>query len=232
MVFDALCEPLWMRRHRFEGDTLLLVVLKPVTKILLDGLRYLYTDAASFTQPDNMLLALRTPSVPHAVAEDEIYSPSPHEHLEGRAIYLSRNCWNLRPQDLGRAAVTDFGLAMHVYRTPEVCLGAGWDSSVDVWNLGVLASFDGPASDPSEYTPEAHLARIISLLGPAPADLLQRGRQTARYFDDQGLFRFRNLVGETGLAFMVSGIDEEDMLLFVRFVSRMLRWKPEDRAGR
>lgn len=44
MVFDALCEPLWMLKHRFEGNTIPLDVLKPVSKLILEGLRYLHTE--------------------------------------------------------------------------------------------------------------------------------------------------------------------------------------------
>lgn len=44
MVFDALCEPLWMLKHCFEGNTIPLDVLKPVSKLILEGLRYLHTE--------------------------------------------------------------------------------------------------------------------------------------------------------------------------------------------
>lgn len=44
MVFDALCEPLWMLKCRFEGNIIPLDVLKPVSKLILEGLRYLHTE--------------------------------------------------------------------------------------------------------------------------------------------------------------------------------------------
>jgi hypothetical protein len=44
MVFDALCEPLWMLKRRFEGNTIPLDVLKPVSKLVLEGLRYLHDE--------------------------------------------------------------------------------------------------------------------------------------------------------------------------------------------
>lgn len=44
MVFDALCEPLWMLKRRFEGNTIPLDVLKPVSKLILEGLRYLHSE--------------------------------------------------------------------------------------------------------------------------------------------------------------------------------------------
>lgn len=44
MVFDALCEPLWMLKRRFKGNTIPLEVLKPVSKLVLEGLVYLHTE--------------------------------------------------------------------------------------------------------------------------------------------------------------------------------------------
>ena len=44
MVFDALCEPLWMLKRRFEGNIIPLDVLKPVSKLILEGLRYLHAE--------------------------------------------------------------------------------------------------------------------------------------------------------------------------------------------
>lgn len=34
----------------------------------------------------------------------------------------------------------------------------------------------------------AHLARMVALLGPPPLDLLKRGSESWRYFDDRGRF--------------------------------------------
>lgn len=78
-------------------------------------------------------------------------NPSPRKQLDDRDIYLSRNYWGLSPDELGRPVITDFGLAVRGdgppnshpiqpegYRAPEVCLGADWSYSVDIWNLGVM----------------------------------------------------------------------------------------------
>lgn len=78
-------------------------------------------------------------------------NPSPRKQLDDRDIYLSRNYWGLSPEKLGRAVITDLGLAVRGdgppnshyiqpegYRASEVCLGGDWSYSVDVWNLGVM----------------------------------------------------------------------------------------------
>lgn len=44
MVFDPLREPLWMLRRRFQGDVLPLDLLRPVAKLILEGLGYLHSE--------------------------------------------------------------------------------------------------------------------------------------------------------------------------------------------
>ncbi|KAJ9318186.1 hypothetical protein DTO271D3_1443 [Paecilomyces variotii] len=256
MVFDALCEPLWMLKRRFEGDTIPLDVLKPVSKLILEGLRYLHSECHVIhtdLKSDNILLALRNPSILDSIAQDEINNPSPRKQLDDRDIYLSRNYWGLSPDELGRPLITDFGLAVRGdgpphshpiqpegYRAPEVCLGGNWSSSVDIWNLGVMlwdlfsgcGPFDtSPNSRGSGSADEAYLGQIISLLGPPPPDLLGRGKEISRYFDAKGEFKFPELIGKKDLVSMGKEIDDDDgMPQFVDFISRMLRWRPEDRA--
>ncbi|EAS37019.3 CMGC/SRPK protein kinase [Coccidioides immitis RS] len=256
MVFDALCEPLWMLNRRFEGNTIPLGVLKPVSKLILEGLRYLHTECHVIhtdLKSDNILLALRNPSILDSVAQDEMNDPSPRKQLDGRDIYLSRNYWGLSPDQLGRSVITDFGLAVRGdgppnshpiqpegYRAPEVCLGGEWSYSADIWNLGAMlwdlfcgrGPFDTPPnSRGSGSADEAHLGQIISLLGPPPPDLLRRGKETSRYFDAKGQFKFPELIGKKDLVSMAKEIDYDDgMPQFVDFISRMLRWRPEDRT--
>ncbi|KAJ5278737.1 hypothetical protein N7478_004109 [Penicillium angulare] len=110
---------------------------------------------------------------------------------------------------------------------------------VNIWNLGVMlwdlfygrGPFDIPSdSRASEYSEEVHMGQIISLLGPPPPDFLHKGNETSRYFDAQRQFKFPELTSGKGLVFMAKEIDEDnDTPQFVDFISRMLRWKPEDR---
>lgn len=44
LVFDPLCEPLWMLKHRFERKTIPLDVLKPITRAIIEGLHYLHQE--------------------------------------------------------------------------------------------------------------------------------------------------------------------------------------------
>ncbi|PWY75347.1 kinase domain protein [Aspergillus sclerotioniger CBS 115572] len=211
MVFDPLCEPLWMLKQRFRGDVLPLDVLKPVARMLLEGLCYLHSQCRvvhTDLKQDNILMTLRDPSVLDKVSQDEMSAPLPQKHLPDRTIYLSRNHFSLEVKDLGRPVITDFGLSVrgpqshtHLiqpdeYRAPEVILGAGWTYSADIWNLAVLfldlvngkGPFDSSESESntSSFSDEKHLARTISILGPPPVDMLCRAKHTSRYFDPEG----------------------------------------------
>ena len=46
--------------------------------------------------------------------------------------------------------------------------------------------FYGEDPDGKGYSTRAHLADIISLLGPPPHDLLERGRRVKEFFDEKG----------------------------------------------
>ncbi|PYI02908.1 kinase domain protein [Aspergillus sclerotiicarbonarius CBS 121057] len=255
MVFDPLCEPLWMLRQRFHENVLPLDVMKPVARMILEGLCYLHSQCHIIhtdLKPDNILMSLRDPSVLDKVAEDEMNEPLPQKHLEDRTIYLSRNQFGLEVGELGRPVITDFGLAVtgsqihhHLiqpddYRAPEVIIGAGWSYSVDIWNLGVLildllqgrGPFDMPQSDTSAFSNEKHLARIISILGPPPVDMLRQAKDSSRYFDVEGKFRYPELIPESGeLDSILSDIEGYDKQVFLNFISRMLRWRPDLRDG-
>lgn len=45
MVFDPLAEPLWMLKHLFQGDVPPANVLRPVSRMMIEGLRYLHTQS-------------------------------------------------------------------------------------------------------------------------------------------------------------------------------------------
>lgn len=98
-------------------------------------------------------------------------------------------------------------------RAPEVALGAEWDIKADIWNFGcvvrcdtlLVALFshhfvqiyelarDAVLFDPhwnlaeTGWTPaQTHLAQMAGLLGEFPPSLLQRGKDTSQFFDEQG----------------------------------------------
>jgi hypothetical protein len=108
--------------------------------------------------------------------------------------------------DWGRIILSDFGCAVsgevernhnaepNVYQCPEVMIQALWSYPADIWNVGAMIwdvfrldhlVYD---QDPSGkgYTTRAHLAEVIGLLGPPPADLLKLGVRSKEFFSEDG----------------------------------------------
>lgn len=102
-----------------------------------------------------------------------------------------------------------------LYRAPEIILGIPWDEKIDIWALGLMvrdspATRDLPNADAEFLTVcqvwdlfegkllyntrhrdrnasrAAHFARTVSLLGPPPDDLLDRGSTWKDFFDEEG----------------------------------------------
>ncbi|KAJ5545174.1 kinase domain protein [Penicillium sp. DV-2018c] len=277
MVFEPLYQPLWMLKERFQGGVLPPDVLRMVIRMIIMGLHYLHTQCHVIhtdLKSDNILMALGDYSILDAVVRNEIENPLPRKIINDRTIYLSRNDFGFHVKGLGRPVITDFGLSVfgdeaphnhpiqpNGFRAPEVIIGASWDYSVDIWNLGALIwellcgtgpfNYSTSSSDPS-YSEEKHPASIISLIGPPPEDMLERGSRSSRYFNDDGIsltkmslpktcladyqagqFKFPGLISnenERGLEKKLTVIEGDEKQIFLNFVSRLLRWRPEDRA--
>ncbi|KDR82262.1 hypothetical protein GALMADRAFT_90824 [Galerina marginata CBS 339.88] len=81
-------------------------------------------------------------------------------------------------------------------RSPEVIIGAEWDTKTDIWNFGCLVYefFRGSKLfDPlwdiekSGMNPtQTHLSQIAGLCGHFPPEFLARGRKSKLYVDHQG----------------------------------------------
>ena len=93
---------------------------------------------------------------------------------------------------------------------------------------------------------EQHLAEMVSLIGPPPAEYLARSEKAAQYWDKQGTFLPHfiafwsdiSMIGnwkgsipipEQSLEPREQQFFGEDKELFVKFLRRILRWLPEDR---
>ncbi|KAG5305374.1 protein kinase [Histoplasma capsulatum G186AR] len=257
LVFHPLREPLWIFKQRFRNDVIPSDILKLIAQMVLQGLEYLHSECHIIhtdLKSDNILIALRDESLLDIIARDEFEHPLPQKVLEDRIIYLSRNGFGLQTKGIGRPVITDFGLAVrgdvpHLYyhtiqaddyRAPEVILTSGWSYSADIWNLGVLlwdllekdGGFGALSPGKMEYTSERHLTHMIALLGPPPERLLGQGRETTKYFDHDGAFRYPELIPENvSLVDSLSQIKDEDKISFLAFIMRMLRWQPEERSS-
>jgi serine/threonine protein kinase len=71
---------------------------------------------------------------------------------------------------------------------------------------------------------------MIALLGPPPKDLLDRGPWSDYFFDESGKFKADVVVATTSLEDEMKSLDGKEKTCFLKFLRRMLRWRPEDRA--
>ncbi|KNC54963.1 CMGC/SRPK protein kinase [Thecamonas trahens ATCC 50062] len=107
--------------------------------------------------------------------------------------------------DLGNACWVDKHFTDDIqtrqYRAPEVILGAGYSTKVDVWSLACmifeLCTGDflfNPHSGGYYSRDEDHLARLIETLGPMPRAVATRGKYARDFFTRRGELRnIRNL---------------------------------------
>ncbi|KAF3398947.1 hypothetical protein DPV78_007095 [Talaromyces pinophilus] len=199
---------------------------------------------------DNIMFGIADDSVFSDFEEDELQRPVPRKEADGRTIYTSRE---LRmPKEWGAPVLCDFGSAVpgdiehledaqpNIYRAPEVILEVPWTNRIDIWNVGCMIwnVFEGGSlftrQDPEfqTYRSRAHLAEIISLLGPPPSSFLARGQLTQRFFSDDGDFNAGiEMKQQVPLEERESTLKGEDKAIFIRFMRKMLQWEPSQRSS-
>ncbi|KAI8211807.1 Serine/threonine-protein kinase SRPK [Colletotrichum sp. SAR 10_86] len=185
-------------------------LLKGLVQGVLLGLDYLHTVANIIhtdIQDGNIMLSVKDANVLDALVEDEWDLPSARKIIKDRVIYASTGLEI--PDEPGDPVIADFGDARidegpfefeeevmpDVYRAPEIVLGVPWNEKIDIWALGLLIwdllegklLFKTRLRDPT-VSRAAHFARMISLLGPPPEDLLERGSAWKTLFDEDGMF--------------------------------------------
>ncbi|KZF25505.1 kinase-like protein [Xylona heveae TC161] len=170
--------------------------------------------------------------------------------LDGGTIYVSREL--KMPKEWGAPVLCDFGSAMvgdtehlediqpNIYRAPEVILEAPWTYSVDIWNVGCMvwdlfegeSLFTGQDPEFQTYRSRAHVAEIISLLGPPPPTLLAQGRQSHKFFSDEGAFCANIPLPErTPLEDRETSLEGHDRVKFLSLIRKMLQWEPGKRSS-
>lgn len=146
--------------------------------------------------------------------------------------------------DLGNACWVDKHFTEDIqtrqYRSLEVILGAGYDTSADIWSTACMAFelatgdylFEPHSGD--NYTrDEDHIAHIIELLGPIPPHIVFRGAYATHSFNRKG--ELRNITGlkPWGLVAVLHEKYEwslEEAEAFADFLKPMLQFDPAKRA--
>ncbi|KAJ3946659.1 uncharacterized protein N0V96_003032 [Colletotrichum fioriniae] len=154
------------------------------------------------------------------------------------------------PDDPGDPVISDFGDAQYgegdfdgevmpdLYRAPEIILGIPWDEKIDIWALGLMVwdLFEGKLLYNTRHRDRnasraAHFARTVSLLGPPPDDLLDRGSSWKDFFDEEGKLIVDGEIPESSFEEEECNLEGAEQAEFLVFLRKMLQWKPEDRLS-
>lgn len=224
-------------------------ILKPVVSQILLAIDYLHSVAHvvhTDIQEGNVMLSVTDQSIFDDAVDEEWGEPMPRKTANDHVVHTSTPLD--MPDDPGPPVIIDFGDAQFgpgpfigevmpdLYRAPEIILAIPWDEKIDIWALGLMIwdMFEGrhlfnKRLPSREASAGAHLARIISLLGPPPEDLLKKGGATAEFFDRDGVFKIQDQVMESSLGSEEQKLDGEEKVDFLAFLGKMLQWRPEDR---
>ncbi|OBT69953.1 hypothetical protein VE03_00494 [Pseudogymnoascus sp. 23342-1-I1] len=126
---------------------------------------------------------------------------------------------------------------------PEVLIGAPWDASADLWNLGAVVleifraihMFSGE-NPPGQYKLENHLAEIVQLFGPFPKALLDKADEdiVGAVFDDKGEVRDVQLSPDAPVLASeeyTPGLHQDDRDEFVAFLQSVMNIDPVERPS-
>eukprot|EP00392_Amoebophrya_sp_AT5.2_P003879 g3884.t1 len=146
--------------------------------------------------------------------------------------------------DLGNACWTHTHFSDDIqtrqYRSPEVMIGSGYDTSSDIWSLACMC-FELLTGDylfdpkPSEEYPrdEDHLALCIELLGKIPSELVAKGRNGRTFFNRAGDLRHIKTLRYWGIEQVLNqkyGVDIMEARNVATFLIPMLALNPENRV--
>ncbi|KAI6881416.1 hypothetical protein KC360_g5390 [Hortaea werneckii] len=252
-------EPLGMSletcRYCFPGGKLSDFMLKPILKHLIVALHFLHTEAGivhTDLKAANVHFRIADASILKEYETNQMACPSARKTTGETIIYESRGL-EFDKETRGRLlrpTLIDFGEARcgrnlyhrliqpAAYRAPEVIFKMPWDSSVDIWNLGVLTwhlrcnqlLF---TTTPKEDEDMAYheVARMIEELGMPPIEFIDRLDLSQQYLDDckkgtDGRLAARLTPSTKRL--MPSDTAPED---FIVFMKKMLAWLPEERQS-
>ncbi|KAG5677781.1 hypothetical protein PVAND_007512 [Polypedilum vanderplanki] len=152
--------------------------------------------------------------------------------------------FDVKIADLGNACWVDKHFTEDIqtrqYRSLEVIIGAGYDTSADIWSTACMAFelatgdylFEPHAGDNYDRDDD-HLAHIIELLGPIPRDIALSGRLSHALFTKRG--ELRNITGLKPWD-LISVLtekyewDDSQAREFESFLKPMLEYDPAKRA--
>ncbi|XP_050292688.1 SRSF protein kinase 2 [Anthonomus grandis grandis] len=152
--------------------------------------------------------------------------------------------FDVKIADLGNACWVDKHFTEDIqtrqYRSLEVLLGAGYNTSADIWSTACMAFelatgdylFE-PHSGEDYCRDEDHLAHIIELLGNIPKKIAQSGTNSKFFFNKKNELRHINGLKPWGLEEVLQekyDWSRKDAADFAAFLKPMLDFDPDKRA--
>ncbi|OMH81594.1 Protein kinase dsk1 [Zancudomyces culisetae] len=127
------------------------------------------------------------------------------------------------------------------YRSPEVIIGAPWNSSADIWSCAcmIFELLTGeylfePRSGARYNKDDDHLAQIIETIGPIPKRLAVSGSYSSEFFNKRGELRHIKTLNPLSLEEILHEeyrFSRSDSVAFANFLLPMLDVNPLKRAS-
>lgn len=172
------------------------------------------------------------PAEPRLRQSHRSYTPLDAGPLTFKVVDLGNACWRDRH-------FTD-DIQTRQYRSPEVIVGAGYDTSADLWSLACVlfeaATGDllfNPKAGNAWSRDEDHLALMMELLGRMPMKQAAQGKHAKAYFTKAGDLRNIRDLRFWPLPDVLAGkydFGEADAAAFAEFLLPMLEFAPAHRA--
>ncbi|KAF4219278.1 hypothetical protein CNMCM5878_003582 [Aspergillus fumigatiaffinis] len=209
------------------GGVMSSAMVRTTIRNILAALDFLHTEARVIhpdLQPNNILLGIKDESILSKFETAEFEAPVPRKALEDREARLGAD------QQHG-------DIMPDIYRAPEVILNMTWDYKVDIWNVGMVIwdLFEHRhlfrARNPERKLYDGyHLAETRAVLGNPPLEFLSRSERSLEFWDENGKWKGAASVPEHDLDTLEERLQGDEKDDFLRFLSRMLCWQPEERA--
>ncbi|KAK2788293.1 hypothetical protein FQN53_003827 [Emmonsiellopsis sp. PD_33] len=264
-IFDVLGHHLDFQCSNYKDWKLPVRAVKIIAYQLLQGLDFLHRECGVIhtdLKPSNILLELDTQQETISKYLSEVPPRTDPECEVEVPLREAITTPLISEMEEPRTRIIDFGFAswrekhlVHLIqptalRSPEVTIGAPWDTAVDIWSLGCLIiefvqgiiPFRGQASKFGTWSvDDDRLARTIEILGPFPAELLKKGKHTSSFFNENGnLHRISNLK-PTNIEGLINGakspflkpydMPDSEVPIFVDFLQKMLTIDPALRSS-
>ena len=160
------------------------------------------TNSSLIDSPTKSLASLHVSTQTSAIFETQPQFSFQARHLPPQSLEFQDMTTrdNAHIVDLGNACWTykhfTDDIQTRQYRSPEVLLGAHYDTSADIWSLACMIFelatgdllFDPRTGDGYDRN-EDHLALIMELLGPIPKSIALGGKHSKDYFNRHGELR-------------------------------------------